>query len=215
LHGSDLPLARPVHRSEMPFARRAGIGFIGGFVHQPNIDAIRYFLADIWPKVSAVLPGMRFDIVGTGLPPAVLEGVSGDVRYLGYVEDLDAWLDGLRLSVAPLRIGAGAKGKVASSICAGLPCVASSVAAEGMGLIPEETILVGESASEFAAQVVRLYSDPELWERLSLGGLCYAEEMLSIRSFRQRLRRALIGLQLPALSEDGPDAGDAVLRSAE
>jgi FkbM family methyltransferase len=201
-----LPLARQVHWPDITCERRSGIGFVGGFAHMPNIDAVRYFLAEIWPHVHAALPGLRFDIVGAGLPAEVLDGVPGDVRYLGAIDDLDAWLNGLRLSIAPLRIGAGAKGKVASSLCAGLPCVASPVAAEGMGLTPGENILVAEMPVAFAAEVVRLHEDPALWQRISLGAGRFAEETLSVRRFRGRLRRALVGLNLPVMAEDEASA---------
>ena len=198
-----LPLARTVRRPEVPFEHRTGIGFVGGFAHQPNIDAVHHFLSDIWPHIATV-PGMRFEIAGSGLPLELLQGIPGDVRYLGHVEDLDAWLDNLRLTVAPLRIGAGAKGKVASSLSAGLPCVASPIAAEGMGLTRDENILVGETPDDFAHQVLTLYSDADLWQRLSIGGFRFAEEVLSVAAYRKRLRRLLIELQLPAFAETRP-----------
>jgi glycosyltransferase involved in cell wall biosynthesis len=194
-----LPLARQLHRPRLGFQDRVGIGFVGGFAHQPNIDAMRYFLAEIWPQVDAALPGVAFDIVGAGLPPDVLSGVPGNVRYLGPIDDLNSWLDGLRLSVAPLRFGAGAKGKVASSLCVGLPCVASPVATEGMGLISGKEILVAPTEAEFSAQIVRLYSDPELWEKISSGAWRFAEEALSVQRFQAQLRNALFELNLPAL----------------
>ena len=196
-----LPLARQVRRPQTSFQDRVGLGFVGGFSHEPNRDAIRYFLAEIWPTVDAALPGVGFEIVGADLPPGMLTGVPGNVRYLGQINDLNAWLDGLRLSVAPLRIGAGAKGKVASSLCAGLPCVASPVATEGMGLTCGKEILVASTAAEFAAKIVRIYSDPVLWGKISSGAWHFAEDTLSEQRFRTRLRDALIELNLPALPE--------------
>ena len=207
-----LPLARTVRRPAVPFAERSGIGFVGGFAHSPNIDGVCYFLREIWPLVVMAAPSLRFEIAGAGLPLDVLKDVPGEVHYIGHVDDLEGWFDGLRLTVAPLRIGAGAKGKVASSLCSALPCVASPVAAEGMGFTAGENILIGETVQDFAEHVLRLHTDPELWERLSANSWRFAEQTFTVADFRARLRRALIGLQLPALPEppradlDSPDA---------
>ena len=77
----------------------------------------------------------------------------------------------MRLTVAPLRFGAGIKGKIITSLSHGVPCVASSVAAEGLPLTPDHDILVADTPAEFADAVVRLYTNREMWARLSSRGL--------------------------------------------
>lgn len=193
------PLARPIREPSTEFAVRSGIGFVGGFEHAPNVDALRYFLAEIWPLIHAQEPELHFEIVGSALPPGILQGVSGPVQYLGAIDSLDDWLDSLRMTVAPLRIGAGAKGKVASSLCAGVPCVLTSVAAEGMDLEDGVDVLVGTSNEDFARKVLRLNGDSELWSALSRGGLAYAHRRLSVANYTDSLRRGVIGMGLPAL----------------
>ena len=195
-----LPLARRIRAPQVSFSQRSGIGFVGGFEHAPNIDAIRHFLADIWPIIYARDPSMRFDIVGSHLPDDVLQGVVGNVRYLGPIDSLDDWLDSLRMSIAPLRIGAGAKGKVASSLCSGLPCILSKVAAEGMDLQDEVNVLVGNSTIDFAEKIIKLHNDPELWARLSSGALDFAKSRLSTENYAQTLRQGVIGIGLPAFA---------------
>jgi FkbM family methyltransferase len=194
------PLARPIRVPSNGFAKRSGLGFVGGFEHAPNVDALRYFLTEIWPLIHVQNPELHFDIVGSALPPDVLQGVGGPVRYLGAIDNLDDWLDSLRMTVAPLRIGAGAKGKVASSLCAGVPCVLTSVAAEGMDLEDGIDVLVGTSSDHFAKEVLRLNNDPELWSALSQGGLAYAQRRLSVANYTESLRRAVIGMGLPAFA---------------
>jgi glycosyltransferase involved in cell wall biosynthesis len=193
-----LPLARAIHPPRAGFAERSGIGFIGGFEHAPNIDAIRHFLADVWPLVHAADPSIRFEIVGSALPDGVLDGVPGDVRYLGTLDSIDGWLESLRMTVAPLRIGAGAKGKVASSLCAGLPCVLSAVAAEGMDLEDGRDVRVAIDPAAMAAAVVRLHSDAAEWAQLSAGGLAFARARLSVENYKQALRKGVVGMELPA-----------------
>lgn len=196
-----LPLARAVHQPVNAFEKRSGIGFVGGFAHQPNIDAIRYFLSEVWPLVRKADPSIRFEIVGAGLPDDVLSEKGENVVYRGPIDDLDGWFEGLRLTVAPLRVGAGAKGKVASSLCAGLPCVASPIAAEGMGLVDGRQIFVGRDPADMATKILQLYADRDCWHAMSREALALAESSYSVAAFRRRLREGIIGLQLPAFAD--------------
>ena len=184
---AELPLARPLSPPATPFDRRHGIGFIGGFSHAPNAEAVRYFLSEIWPIALRDLPGLEMTIVGADFPQEILEGVPGSVRALGHLADVDPWFESLRLTVAPLTFGAGAKGKVASSLAAGVPCIATPVAAEGMMLQPQGGVLVAPTAEAFAACLCRAYTDEALWNRLSAAGQDYAASHLSLKAWRERL----------------------------
>lgn len=193
-----LPLAREIRPLNVGFERRFGAGFVGGFEHQPNIDAMKYFLQEIWPELQRIDPSIKFEIVGSHFPTELLDNVRGDVSYLGTMPKIEEWLDSLRLSVAPLRIGAGAKGKVASSLCNGVPCVISTIAAEGMGLRAGYNMLLAATATEFAEQISLVHNDKDVWERLSSNGLKFAEENLSVQNFKEKIRETIIGLELPA-----------------
>lgn len=195
-----MPLSRRVRHPRTSFENRSGIGFIGGFEHLPNIDALCYFLDEVWPKLILRDPSINFEIVGSKLPLEVLNGIQGDVTYLGPLPSVDDWFDSLKMSIAPLRIGAGAKGKVASSLCNGLPCVMTSVAAEGMRLEVGKHAMVGDTTDELVEMILQLHSDPELWARLSQGGLDFAKANLSISHFDDIIRGSLIKLELPAFS---------------
>ena len=184
---AELPLARPLSPPVSPFARRHGIGFIGGFAHTPNAEAVRYFLSDIWPIVLRDLPGLEMTIVGADFPQEILAGVPGRVCALGHLADVGPWFEGLRLTVAPLTFGAGAKGKVASSLAAGVPCIATPIAVEGMMLRPQGGVLVAPTAEAFAACLSQAYTDEPLWNRLSAAGQDYAASHLSLEAWRERL----------------------------
>ncbi len=183
----QMPLARPVQAPSAAFAERRGIGFVGSFAHAPNADAVRYFLAEIWPLVQRSLPGCEFSIVGADAPSDLLDGAAGPVRLLGHVPDVAPWFESLRLTVAPLRFGAGAKGKVASSLAAGVPCIVTPVASEGMALAGTSGVIVAGAPADFAAAVVRAYGDAALWAELSAGALAYADRMLSPAAWQDRL----------------------------
>ena len=190
-----MPLAREVRSPGTDFDQRAGIGFIGGFAHAPNIDAMRYFLAEIWPLVRRALPGCEFSIVGADAPANLADGAGG-VRMLGHKADIEPWFDSLRLTVAPLRYGAGAKGKVASSLANAVPCVVTSVAAEGMSLLDQDGVLVRDAPADFAAAIASAYTDAGRWRQLSQAGLAYAERTLSPTAWQSRLEAVVWRLGL-------------------
>jgi glycosyltransferase involved in cell wall biosynthesis len=192
-----VPLARPVRRPGIGFEKRGGIGFIGGFQHAPNVDAIRYFLTAVWPLVHAKDPDIKFEIVGSDFPDDLVRNLPAKVNYLGVLPEVESWFDTLRMTVAPLRIGAGAKGKIASSLCNGLPCVISSVAAEGMGFEHGDSVLVADSPEAMATEILRLHSDPALWRHLAARAEDVAEQRLSIRSFDAVIRETLVRMELP------------------
>jgi glycosyltransferase involved in cell wall biosynthesis len=184
----QLPLAREIRPPKAPFEARSGIGFIGGFAHLPNVDALQFFLAEIWPLVLQNLPDCEFTIVGPDLPEDMLKSIPEAVSYLGHLPEISDWFESLRLTVAPLRYGAGSKGKVASSLAAGVPCITTSVGAEGMELQHGVNVLIADSPRDFAAQLKRAYTDPILWSRISAGAQEHAEKNLSIANWRRLFR---------------------------
>ena len=175
------------------FAERADLFFVGGFQHQPNVDAMLWFVAEVWPLIAERLRGVCFHIVGSRMPESVRALASDRVVVAGFAETLDRYLDGCRLSVAPLRYGAGVKGKVNQSMAHGQPVVATSLAAEGMFLQHEREVLIADQATDFAEQVVRLYQDPALWQTLSAAGLENIERHFSFAAASKALRGILGG----------------------
>jgi GT2 family glycosyltransferase len=160
----------PIQGTSTPFRERDGIVFVGGYQHDPNVDAVDFFVRDVFPAVREKLPNARFLIVGSKAPDRFRTfGVDG-VEFIGYVEELAPVLDRCRISVAPLRYGAGTKGKIYTSLSHGLPCVSTTVGAEGMNLTHEIDVLVADAPADFAAQVVRLHEDEALWSRMSENG---------------------------------------------
>jgi GT2 family glycosyltransferase/2-polyprenyl-3-methyl-5-hydroxy-6-metoxy-1,4-benzoquinol methylase/glycosyltransferase involved in cell wall biosynthesis/uncharacterized coiled-coil protein SlyX len=170
-----LPLIMNVEGTNKPFFERRNIIFVGGYQHTPNVDAVQYFVAEIMPLLRTRLPGVCFYVVGSNPPVEILALACEDVIVLGFVEDLNPLLDKMRISVAPLRFGAGIKGKIGSAMSVGLPVVATSLAAEGMSLTNDENILVADGAEAFADTIAKLYKDEALWNRISHSGLAFTE----------------------------------------
>ena len=188
------PLILDVPGTSKTFSERRNIVFIGGFQHTPNVDAVQYFVAEIMPLLRMRLPGVRFYAVGSKQPAEIQALACEDVIITGFVEDLTPLLDTMRVSVAPLRYGAGIKGKIGTAMAVGLPTVATSLAVEGMSLTQGENTLVADGAEQFADAIVRLYQDEALWDRISLNGLEFAEKAWGAEAARRIFEAILIEL---------------------
>jgi glycosyltransferase involved in cell wall biosynthesis len=165
-----VPNIHPLHPCTTPLAARRDLFFIGGFSHTPNVDAMLYFVREILPLVHRELPQVRLHIVGSAMPEAIRALASPLIEPVGYVPDVTPWLERARVFVAPLRHGAGMKGKVGQSLSHGLPVVTTAVGAEGMGLTHEVDAMIAEDPAAFAEAIRRLYTDDALWSRLSAAG---------------------------------------------
>ncbi|MFC1778114.1 glycosyltransferase, partial [Pseudomonadota bacterium] len=171
------------------FADRKDIYFVGGYQHPPNIDAACWFVNDIWPLIHQRLPDMRFHLIGSKAPERV-RALNGDgVVFHGFVESLEPFLSDCRLAVAPLRYGAGVKGKVNMSMAHGQPVVATPIAAEGMFAEHGKELLIAGDAEAFAREVIRLYQDEELWNRLSDASVQNVKEHFSLAAARTSLTK--------------------------
>ncbi len=150
-----------------PFSQREGLLFIGNLAHRPNDDAVLFFLREVYPLLRQLLPGVRIDIIGDNPSSAITAFDSADVRIRGYVPDVEPYLRDRRVFIAPLRFGAGIKGKVGEAMAHGIPVVTTPIGAEGFGLTHELDVLIADKPASFAAAIVRLYSERELWERVA------------------------------------------------
>jgi glycosyltransferase involved in cell wall biosynthesis len=154
--------------------------FLGGFAHAPNIDAAQHFVSSVWPVLVQRLPERaRFVIVGAAPPAEILALAGGRIVVTGYVEDLQPYFDTARVFVAPMRYGAGIKGKVIQSLCYGTPSVITPVAAEGIGLVSGQETIVADEDAAFAECVMLVYSDREVWQALQQAGYTFVEEHYS------------------------------------
>ena len=174
LPSARLHLLSNIHHVRAPksnFSERRDLLFLGGLQHPPNRDALRWYVESIAPLLRRLLPGVRLHVIGSTDTDATGLWSRDDVLLHGRVADLGPWLESCRLSIAPLRFGAGVKGKLNTAMAHGLPVVATSVAAEAMHLQDGRDVLLADDAESFAAAIVRVYADAELWGALSAGGL--------------------------------------------
>lgn len=173
------------------FESRKDIWFVGGFQHPPNVDAVQYCVAEILPLVRERLPDTRLIVVGSKAPAELRNLEAPGLVFRGFVEDLDPFLNGCRLAIAPLRYGAGVKGKVNMSMSHGQPVVATPPAVEGMYVDHGVEVMVGGNAREFADHIVQVYSNAELWYSLSDAGLENVKKHFSFEAAAKALDRIL------------------------
>ena len=173
--------------SHTPFAIRRDWLFIGGFQHPPNIDAVLFFLKEIYPWVSGSLGDAKFYIIGDKVPPEIVTLANERIIIAGLQRDVRPFFDSVKLSVAPLRFGAGVKGKINQSMAFGVPVVATSLAVEGAGLRHRKEILVADKPEDFARAVIELYQSEQLWNTISENGVKKTRALYSPEAARSKL----------------------------
>jgi GT2 family glycosyltransferase/SAM-dependent methyltransferase/glycosyltransferase involved in cell wall biosynthesis len=193
--GANVLVVPNVHQveSHVPLPQaRSGILFVGGFEHVPNVDAALCLVKEVMPLIWRELGDVSVTIAGPDAPPEVQALASPQVNVVGWVENLQPLLERSRALVAPLRYGAGLKGKVTQCLAAGLPVVTTSIGAEGLTRAGSDDadgrcLLVADDAQEIAQMTARLCRDDEMWLRLSRAGQAFIAENCSIDVVTRRL----------------------------
>lgn len=169
--------ALPVAKNVKPFNQRQDILFVGSYDHTPNVDAVIWLCNTIMPIVWKTDPAIKIHLVGNNPKANVLALANSNVIVHGYVENLNPFYEGAKLFVAPLRYGAGMKGKIGQSLSFSVPTITTSIGAEGMNLIHGKNVLITNTATAFANAIIDTYHNQELWTSLS------NESSLAIQQF--------------------------------
>jgi len=140
--------------------------FFGLLSTFPNIDGIRFFVREIWPRIAAERPDARCKIIGARPPPEVLELAGPGVEITGFVEDLRPHLASAAAIVVPLRVGGGTRLKIVEGMAMGKAVVSTTLGAAGIEAVPGRDILIADEPASFAASVVRLLADADLAARI-------------------------------------------------
>jgi GT2 family glycosyltransferase len=170
------------------FSDRKDIMFIGGFSHRPNVDAVKWLAQEILPALLKLLPDVIVHVLGSNAPREVLALQNEHLVIEGFVTDEQlAWFyRHMRLSLVPLRYGAGIKGKVIEAIQYGTPVVTTPTGIEGI-LGAEDTITVASDAETIARKVAELYTDEERLRTISRRSVAYVQENYSEKNALQAI----------------------------
>lgn len=172
-----------------PFSKTAV--FVGSFRHSPNADGVCWFVSEVMPMILGEFPDFKLLVVGEDPPPSICMLQSASVEILGWVEDLNTLLCTARANVAPLRFGAGVKGKISQALSVGLPTVTTSIGAEGMNLVDAVDVRIADKPSDFAEAVIRLFRDDQHWMDLSANGLVACEREFGYERAKRDLKDVL------------------------
>ncbi|MBI5215708.1 MAG: glycosyltransferase [Ignavibacteriae bacterium] len=143
--------------------------FIGSFSHQPNVDAVRWLVHEIFPLVNRKFPDVVCTIIGKNPPQDVVNASekNSGIKALGFVEDIRQYLHSCSVFVAPLRYGGGVKIKILEAMAHGIPVVTTKIGAEGIDGISSESVILGETPVKIASHICNLFDDPQRAETLA------------------------------------------------
>lgn len=142
--------------------------YTGALTYSANLDAMRYFVHEILPRVRAAVPEVRLAITGRADQVAINE-LSGDnaVLFTGYLADVRPKIAASQVSIVPLRQGGGTRLKILEAMAVGTPVVATSKGVEGLDLVPGQDVLIGDTPDEFAAHIIALLGNPARGRQLA------------------------------------------------
>ena len=169
-----------VEPKEYHFDQRRDIMFIGGFTHTPNVDAVIWFGREIMPEIVEKIPDIKWYVMGSNPPQEVLDLAGDNIIVKGFVsdEDLENYYDKCRMSVVPLRYGAGIKGKVIEAMRYGMPVVTTSVGAEGIAGA-EDILCIADDADILAKEIIDKYNNMEYLKQISAKSYEYIQNTFS------------------------------------
>lgn len=162
------------------FDKRKDIMFVGGFTHTPNIDAVLWFAKEILPRLLTKLPDITLYIIGSNAPLEIQNLANTNIVVKGFVsdEELEQFYHNCRISVVPLRFGAGIKGKVIEAMRYGMPVLTTLTGAEGIKGA-EKILSIEDDAQTMAEKLAQLYNDETELKRMSMESVAYIQTHFS------------------------------------
>lgn len=185
-NGVDVDALRPCLARPQPKA----LVFNGALTWDANLDAMQYFLSEIWPGIKSLEPAATLKI--TGRTDGVNLGrltLHDSVYLTGYLPDIRPTVASAWACVVPLRIGGGTRLKILEAMALGTPVISTSKGAEGLAVTPEVNILLADEPVQFVQQTIRLLHDADLRQRLAENGRRLVEEQHSWRSIGQQFNQ--------------------------
>ena len=151
-----------------PDAAEPRLIYTGGLNMFANLDAVDYFLNEVWPTIRAAVPDARFVIIGQDPPQRLLALAKEEsgIDVTGYVDDVRPYVADASVYVVPLRVGGGTRLKVLDAMAQGKAIVSTSIGCEGIDVDPGRDLLVADDAADFARRVIELLNDSQARRRL-------------------------------------------------
>jgi len=154
--------------------KRKNLLFVGSFDHSPNVDGLIWFINNILPKVLSSNPDLILNIIGSNTPGKINELRNKNINVLGYVKNniLENYYKKSKICIAPLRYGAGVKGKIIEAMYNQIPVITTTIGAEGLPGI-EKCIMIEDKPNEFARKLINVYNNEKVLKKLTEKGYNY------------------------------------------
>lgn len=161
--------------------------YTGALTYQANYNAVKYFLAEVYPIVQQTVPDVTLTITGsnTGVNLSELK-LDNSVSFSGYVDDVRPLVSSSQICVVPIQEGGGTRLKILEAMALGTPVISTSKGAEGLAVENNEHILIADDAASFAAGVLRLLKDADLQNRLTANARRLVEQQYDWDRIGQR-----------------------------
>lgn len=153
--------------------------YVGTLTWEANIDGLLWFLENVWSSITAKDNAITLTIVGKNPDVRLLKYKNQNVIFKGFVEDLEPEFQNAKLFIVPLRFGSGIKVKVVSAMYRGLPCITTSIGAEGLQVENGKHLLIAEDKEAFSQAIFKLINDATTWQTLSVESRKLAQEKYS------------------------------------
>lgn len=174
------------------FEDRKDILFVGGFLHAPNADGLQWFVKEIFPQIVKVIPDIKLNVAGSNVTDEIRQLESTNINILGFVsdEELQYLYKTTRVVVAPLRYGAGMKGKVIEALYNQIPIITTDIGAEGIENL-NNAIAIANEPDGFAHKLIELYSNKDKNEYAANNSLSIIKNQFSKEGLCNILQRGI------------------------
>ena len=172
------------------FKDRSHFITIGNFLHEPNYNSVLYLKETIWPLIRKKLPEAEMHIYGSYASQKVNQLHNEKEGFLikGFADDVNEVVQQAKVCIAPIRFGAGLKGKLVDAMQNGTPCITTTIGAEGMYASLEPNGFIEDDVQEFVIKAVELYTNQSLWSEKQQNGFIVINERFNKNQFQKKFK---------------------------
>lgn len=175
------------------YEREQCVAYLGNYQHDPNRDAVIYFINEIWPKVKRAIPGIKFYVIGRKPTKDMMKAskIDSEIIITDELEDVREYLKRARVFIAPIRLGGGFRGKILEAMSMGIPIVATSIASEGLTASNNENIMIADDPENFVENITLLFRDEKKYKFFSENSRRIVEENYSYKKVVEKLENVI------------------------